>query len=61
MKLFLTLLTSLYSALIFADSVGLILENDCLFNRYMRNQDNDYTHGTGLEYWYKDEWRFMLQ
>ena len=48
-------------ALAGAHSVGLILENDCFFNRTFKNQDNDYTHGTGLEYWYRDEWRIMLQ
>jgi len=45
----------------YADSVALQFENDCLFRRTMRNQDNDYTHGTGLEYWFKDEWRFTFQ
>jgi len=45
----------------FSDSVALMLENDCFFNRTFKNQDNDYTHGTGLEYWYHDEWRFVLQ
>jgi len=61
MKKILFVLISLVSLIANADSVALILENDCLFNRYFKNQDNDYTHGTGLEYWYKDEWRFMLQ
>lgn len=61
MKRILSIVFVFLSFMSLADSVGLILENDCLFNRYMKNQDNDYTHGTGIEYWYRDEWRFMLQ
>lgn len=39
-----------------ADRVALTLENDCL----LKHADNDYTHGTGLEYVH-DVWHVKLQ
>lgn len=63
-KIALATFLAIASFSVFADSVALMLENDCLFSRRMfggGNDDNDYTHGTALEYWHKDEWRFVLQ
>ena len=52
------LVAALVCSFVHADSIALRLENDCLLQT---GRDEDYTHGTGLEYWYKDEWRFTLQ
>jgi len=59
----LLLIVSLFAIFLSAhgDRVALNFENDCLFNRTMKNQDNDYTHGTMFEYVYDDLWYFKLQ
>lgn len=45
------------SAVAVADYVAMRLENDCL----LKHADNDYTHGTQIEYGYADLWFFKLQ